>query len=82
MEIREEFLDFATLDRITGEALASKVLSIWKLDIMNCQGQGYDGASNMSSARAGLQGRICAIAPLAFYTHCQAHQQKLVRYLR
>ena len=37
-------------------------------------GQGYDSSSNMSSSRTGVQGWICAVAPLASYTHCQAHQ--------
>ena len=44
---------------------------------MNYGGQGYDGSSNMSSSRTGVQGRILAVSPLAFYTHCQAHQLNL-----
>ena len=50
--IREEFLDFITVDRITGEKIASSILSrleTWDIPIANCRGQGYDGASNMSS---------------------------------
>ena len=31
----------------------------------------------MSSNRAGVQGRISQVVPLAFYTHCQAHQLNL-----
>ena len=79
-EIREEFLDFVTVDRITGEVLATAILSqldAWDIDVSKCRGQAYDGASNMSSSRAGVQGRISEIAPLAFYTHCQAHQLNL-----
>ena len=41
------------------------------------RGQGYDGASNMSSNVRGVQGHIQQHAPLAFYTHCQAHQLNL-----
>lgn len=79
-EIREEFLDFITVERITGEALASAILLClreWGIPIENCRGQGYDGASNMSSSVCGVQGRIREQAPLAFYTHCQAHQLNL-----
>ena len=68
------------VDGKTGDALASKILSrleTWRLDVMNCRGQGYDRVSNMTSSRAGFQHRICAKAPLAFYTHCQAHQLNL-----
>ena len=48
--IHEEFLGFHDLQRITGEAIASSILDTlpqWNLEIKNCRGQGYDGASNM-----------------------------------
>ena len=54
-----------------------KCLNVWNLDITNCRGQGYDGASNMSSLQKKVQGRILEVTPLAFYTHCQAHQLSL-----
>ena len=68
------------MERITGNALASAILerlNVWNLHIKNCRGQGYDGASNMSSLRKGVQGRILEACPLALYTHCQAHQLSL-----
>ena len=75
-----EFLGFLTLERITGNALSSALLS-WlqahEIDIAFCRGQGYDGASCMSSNNVGVQARICEVAPLAFYTHCQSHQLNL-----
>ena len=80
MQIREEFLDFITVERMNRESLSTTILEClqkWGLDIRNCRGQGYDGSSNMSSSRTGVQGRICAVAPLASYTHCQAHQLNL-----
>ena len=80
MLIREEFLDFIAVERITGESLSVAILTwlrSWEIDIANCRGQGYDGASNMASSRVGVQGRISEICPLAFYTHCQAHQLNL-----
>ena len=42
-----ELLGFLTLERITGEAIASAILDVlqkWKLNIKNCRGQGYDGS--------------------------------------
>lgn len=74
--IHEEFLGFNDLQRITGEAIASSILDSlprWNLDIKNCRGQGYDGASNMSSSRRGTQARIREKSPKAVYTHCRAH---------
>ena len=62
--IREEFLDFRCTDRITGQVISSLILEKleqWGLDILNCRGQGYDGASNMSAQARGVQGPVCAL---------------------
>ena len=78
--IREEFLGFITVERITGEVLGAALLSWLKthnVDISFCRGQGYDGASNMSSSTKGVQARIREASPLALYTHCQSHQLNL-----
>ena len=80
-DIREEFVQFSKLSRITGSAMASVVLSDLEklnLDVCNVRGQGYDGASNMSSSRVGLQAIIKEEAPLAVYTHCAGHCLNLV----
>ena len=72
---REEFLDFISTERITGEVLAHAIkesLHWFDLDFQNCRGQGCDGASNMSSAR-GVQGRLLAGNPKAMYIHCNSH---------
>ncbi len=57
--IREDFLGFITVERITGESLATALLS-WleshNVDVSLCRGQGYDGASSTSSSIAGVQG--------------------------
>ena len=54
--IREEFIHFSTLVRITGECIAAQIctdLKSLELDIKYVRGQGYDGASSMSSDRTG-----------------------------
>ena len=79
--IREEFIQFSTLVRVTGEAIATQICSDLKkldLDIKNIRGQGYDGASNMSSDRTGVQAHIMKESPLAVYTHCSGHCLNLV----
>ena len=56
--IHEEFLAFESLARTTGEAVATSILEAlqtWSLDVKFCRGQGYDGASSMSSAARGTQ---------------------------
>ena len=68
--IKEEFAD-----RITGEALASKLkeaLGRYGLDLKDCHGQGYDGASNMSGS-GGVQGILSTTNPKAVYMHCNSH---------
>lgn len=78
--IREDFLGFLAVECITGECLATELLC-WlqshHIDVAFCRGQGYDGASNMSSSISGVQARIRSVSPLAFYTHCQSHQLNL-----
>ena len=79
--IREEFLQFSTLTRTTGEAFSKEIcesLEALGLDIKNLRGQGYDGAANMASERVGVQSRIRGHAPLASYTHCTGHCLNLV----
>ena len=41
-------------------------------------GQGYDGTSNMSSGRVGVQAPIRKEALLATYVHCSSHCPNLV----
>ena len=58
-QIREPFLGFITVERITGEAVSAAPLS-WleehEIDITLCRGQGC--ASSMSSSRVDVQARI------------------------
>ena len=80
-DIREEFLGFLELERITGEKVAECILGFLKengIPAVNMRGQGYDGASNMSSPQVGVQARIKQFAPLATYVHCSGHCLNLV----
>ena len=80
-DIREEFLAFIGLDRITGAEIADAIIKFLQdndVPVANMWGQGYDGASNMSSDRVGVQARIQQAAPLATYVHCSGHCLNLV----
>ena len=79
--IREEFLAFLPLVRITGEAISAVILGFLsknQIPASNMRGQGYDGASNMASDSVGVQARIKQAAPLATYVHCNGHCLNLV----
>ena len=78
---REEFMTFLSLERLTGRYIAEKIIEFLKdndLNVENIRGQGYDGASNMSSERVGVQAQIKELSPLATYIHCSSHQLNLV----
>ena len=79
--IREEFLSFSKVPRITGAVLAAEIQNVLQskgLQVENIRGQGYDGASNMSSSLSGVQGRIKQVSPSAVYVHCNSHVLNLV----
>lgn len=80
--VRESFLAFEAAQRLDAAALSQKIVQIlqkYGLDYKNhLVGQAYDGASVMSGKNTGVQARIKAEAPLAFYVHCNAHCLNLV----
>ncbi len=72
--IREEFIQFIELKRITREYIRKIITDTLEftlgLDCNGLVGQGYDGAANMSSAAVGIQAVVKRKAPKALYTHC------------
>ena len=74
--VKEMFLDFVEVERITGHVMASallRCLSDWGLSCADMRGQCYDGSSNMSGTKNGCKSIIQEHAPMATYTHCAAH---------
>ena len=79
--IREEFIEFGECEQVNGEAIANEIIRLLEkanLDVKNCRGQGYDGASSMSSKAVGVQARIKQLCQKAVYTHCCGHNLSLV----
>ena len=80
-EINERFVKFVQCKGVMGEALANNIedtLQELGLPLGNCCGQGYDGASAMSSQSKGVSGRILKKNPKALYVHCSSHRLNLV----
>ena len=78
--IKEVFVDFMEVERITGQVLAQTILqwiSTHDLSPKDIRGQCYDGASNMSGAVSGCKSIVQQEAPLALYFHCAAHRLNL-----
>lgn len=62
--------------RLSGQAIGKELLRIVKelgLALANCVGQGYDGASALSSQRTGASQRFMEEATNAHYFHCSMH---------
>ena len=67
-EIKEVFVDFVEVARITGEVLAQSIrqwLRVHGLSLTGMRGQCNNGASNMSGARCGCISIVQQEAPLA-----------------
>ncbi len=79
-QIREVFVDFLQVERITGKFLGNAILK-WlrnhSISPADMRGQCYDGASNMSGARSGAKAVVQKDAPKAMYIHCAAHRLNL-----
>ena len=78
--VKEVFVDFIFVERITGQVLAQAILQwleTWNLPHSNIRGQCYDGASNMAGARSGCMTIIQQKAPKAVYFHCASHRLNL-----
>jgi len=81
LEPEELFVGFYETSKTTADALfqlLKDVLMRFSLPIGKCRGQCYDGASNVSGIRTGLQARVQEQEPRALYIHCTAHVVNLV----
>ena len=77
--VKEVFVDFVVVERITGQVLAQAILhwlSTHGLSPADIRGQCYDGAS-MSGAVSGCKTIVQREAPQALYFHCAAHRLNL-----
>ena len=60
-EIQEKFIEFIKLPRVRAMDIATAIVAAIEdlgLSLTNLRGQGYDGASNMSGHKSGVQKQI------------------------
>ena len=79
-EIHEDPLGLVQLPDTKAETLFSVIKDVLircSLPIVLCRGQAYDGASNMSGIRNGVQALVKREAGRALYVHCFAHSLNL-----
>ena len=80
-DVEEKLLALRIVDQTTSEMLFETLCAVLKshdIDVTHLRGQCYDGASNVSGIRTGLQARIKEISPSALFVHCYAHVLNLV----
>ena len=78
LQVIEAFTEVEDSSEIGLRKLMTNSIQEKGLDIKNCRGQGYDGASVMSGKYSGLQKKIQDVAPHAYYVHCASHNLNLV----
>ena len=81
LSVREDFLGFHNIVGTTAVELykiLTKTIKTLGLDMENCRGQAYDGASNVSGHVSGLQTLVRNHHPKALYSHCAGHNLNLV----
>lgn len=80
LNVKEDFLGFYEIDDIRSATIVNAVKDVllrFNLDLSDCRGQTYDGASNMLGKRSGVATQILAEQPKAIVTHCQGHSLSL-----
>ena len=72
----EDFIGIKPVDRTTAEEIVEVLKNILKemhLEINDCRGKCYDGASTMSGNKSGVATRIKSLNEKTLYTHCYGH---------
>lgn len=80
IEIEEVFLGFSEVYDHSAVGLSTKIKQLLhnnNMDLLQCRGQGYDGARVMSGAYGGVQALIRQVQPNALYVHCASHNLNL-----
>ncbi|XP_046863349.1 uncharacterized protein LOC124457103 [Xenia sp. Carnegie-2017] len=81
MNVKEEFMCFLHCKwGLSGQHFSKLILETlekFALPIMDCRGQGYDGAGAVSGHINGLAAHILRTNPKALYTHCYSHRLNL-----
>ena len=78
--VDEAFLGYYEIANIKSETIVNAIKDIllrFGLEITNCRGQTYDGASNMLGKKTGVGTRILSLQSKALVTHCNGHSLSL-----
>ena len=80
LEAEENILGLYALDECNSASITQALMDVLLrlgLNIADCRGQCYDGASAMSGHLSGVAARLSQLEVRAVYTHCQMHSLNL-----
>ena len=79
-DIQEKHIAFVKLQRVRASDITNAIIGTLEdfgISLKDLRGQCFDGASNMSGSKSGVQKRIKDRQPKAIYTHCASHSLSL-----
>ena len=79
LEDHENFIGLYQVNSITADSLTFHIkdaLLRLNVQLSQCRGQCYDGATNMSGIRSGVSIHIFKEEKQVVYTHCYAHANR------
>ena len=80
LNTHEEFIGLHSLESTTAQNIFHTIEDILlrlSLQLENCRGQCYDGASSMAGCKTGVATTLLRKEPRALYTHCYGHALNL-----
>ena len=80
LQVHEDFVGLYEMAKINADSLVGTIkdsLIRMNIQISNCQGQCYDGVSNMSGCKKGVAAQITSEENRALFVHCHAHSLNL-----
>ena len=84
LNVREDFLGFYELDNIRSSTIVNAIKDIlhrFNLNLEDCRGQTYDGASNMLGQHSSVVTQILADELKAVVRHCHSYSLSLLNLL-
>ena len=79
-DIQEKHIAFVKLQRVRASDITNAITSTLEdlgISLQDLRSQCFDGVSNMSGSKSGVQKRIKDRQPKALYTHCASHSLSL-----
>ncbi len=69
LDVLEEIIGYYSMESTTSTVIVTTITDVLlRMNLSNCHGQCYDGASSMSGSRSGVAIQLSKLKPKALYT--------------